>query len=124
MFTFDSDSEDALWTSFEHDDDLSRNKVSHVFDMKDEGLLAYPRHRIMAVGDGPTDDELVAYFRNNIILTKPDEEGFTSVNVKHYVTSLDQAMVIMYDQLGPDGEKLDLSKNLQLEGILRQRNPV
>ncbi|MEO8581757.1 MAG: hypothetical protein ABI425_04270 [Patescibacteria group bacterium] len=116
---FDGDSPESLWVDFTLDYDLNRSKVRNADELIGEGQLPHKKKGIFAFGDGPTERELLEYYPNNAILS---HYPIDSDRVSAYVTTLDEAMILIYDQLGPDGEKLVFSDTDGIAKIVRNRD--
>lgn len=113
---FDGDKSESLWTGFTLDPDLNRSKVRNADELKGEGKLSYPSSEILVVGDGPTEHEMVEYYDNNIIVSR---DHIDSSLVSAYAENLDQVLLIMYEQLGDEAEKLNLPDDIR--ALLRTR---
>lgn len=116
LFIFD---ENEIFVDFQHDSELSRNKVKHLFELVREQRIIYDLAEIVVVGDGPTDDELIYFLPNNIIVDNKDESHLISSYVNRRVSSLHEVISILFEQLGERKNELTLPESVA--GILRAR---
>jgi hypothetical protein len=116
--------ENGMWTGFNLDADLNGSKVRFAKELVSGISDAY--NTTFVLGDGPTEGKIIHTFVNNAILSgtpiDPDREAYLdSDKVARYVKSLDEALGMMFDQLGSDAEKLVLPDDIK--AVLRERDP-